>query len=94
MLKEFFAVIGVLTLAAFAFALLFNGLNMLWEFICDKRYEYTYKHRFDKSPTAKCYCIDCKYYDTGYCYFRPEKVTTVGNWFCSNASPKPRERVR
>ena len=93
MLKEFFAVIGVFTLAAFAFALLFNGLNMLYDFIWDKRYEYTYKHRFDKSPTAKCYCIDCKYYDAGYCYFRPDKVTTVNSWFCSNASPKPRERV-
>ena len=33
MLKEFFAVIGVFTLAAFAFALLFNGLNMLYDFI-------------------------------------------------------------
>ena len=94
MLKEFFAVIGVLALTVFALALLFTGLNMLYDFIWDKRYEYTYKHRFDKSPTAKCYCIDCNHYDAGYCYFRPEKVTTVNSWFCSNASPKPRERVR
>ena len=28
------------------------------------------KHRFDKPPTAKCYCIDCSSYDreTGKCY--------------------------
>ena len=31
--------------------------------ILDLRRIWQYKHRFNKKPIAKCYCIDCRYYD-------------------------------
>ena len=30
------------------------------DYIGRKKYEYKRKHRFDKPPTAKCYCKDCR----------------------------------
>lgn len=43
--------------------------NWLRRSIGTAKYVYRCKHRFDKSPTAKCYCIDCTYYnrETGRC---------------------------
>ena len=51
---------------------------------------YKYKHRFDKKPTAKCYCIDCKYHDNfiGSCFGFDKNQHTADNWFCWKASPR------
>lgn len=49
---------------------------------------YTIKHRFDKPPTAKCYCKDCtRHDDNGKCY-KFEGYYTADNWFCWDADPK------
>lgn len=52
--------------------------------------KYMQKHRFDKPPTAKCYCIDCKHMGTNA---YPNECTIVDrhvaeNWFCNEADPK------
>lgn len=54
------------------------------------RRKYRYKHRFDKPPTAKCYCIDCRYWDreTGRCYRFPGDLYTADIWFCWKAEPR------
>lgn len=51
---------------------------------------YRYKHRFDKPPIAKCYCIDCKYYNyiTTLCSKKPNNIYSYDNWFCKDAEPK------
>ena len=51
---------------------------------------YKYKHRFDKKPTAKCYCIDCKYHNNsvGRCFAFDKYQHTDDNWFCWKASPR------
>ena len=51
---------------------------------------YKYKHRFDKKPTAKCYCIDCEYHNnkTGVCFYTKEKRYTSDTCFCQSAKPK------
>lgn len=75
-----FIIIGVLIL-------LVNGIKTLIHYLAVR---YRYKHRFDKSPTASCYCIDCIYHnnDTGECYRLEPYQYTADNWFCWNAEPK------
>ena len=83
------AVVGFCTLFV---AVSFVGnfaLDELDDFICRKKREYQYKHRFDKSPTAKCYCIDCETYRDGYCHLHRFRI--ADNWFCRNAMPRDRE---
>lgn len=51
---------------------------------------YKIRHRFDKQPTAKCYCIDCAWrWDDGTCG-KFEKWKVADNWFCWDAKPKKR----
>ena len=42
--------------------------------ICKKigelKYKYECKHRFDKPPIARCYCIDCTYYSIWFYLFK------------------------
>lgn len=62
------------------------------EFINSVKLKYKQKHRFDKPPTAKCYCVDCCYHDneTGRCC-KFETWYTADNWFCWNAEPRKQE---
>lgn len=63
-----------------------------------KRRHYL-KHRFDKPPTAECYCIDCKYHDdeTKRCWRFGETTKeyrcTADNWFCWEATPRDNLKV-
>jgi len=58
--------------------------------IAKKRWRYKVEHRFDKPPTAKCYCIDCARWEDGVCHkFKGWK--TADNWFCWDAYPKAKE---
>lgn len=59
------------------------------EFINSVKLKHKQKHRFDKPPTAKCYCIDCIYHDneTGRCC-KFKTWHTADNWFCWNAEPR------
>lgn len=86
---------GVITLG-FVIAIFCSGL---FDTIVDKvehaKWKHKYKHRFDKSPTAKCYCIDCEHYGANNKFFtdnRNECLAHVGwnvadNWFCWSAAP-------
>lgn len=70
-----------------------------YEFIKDTireiKWKYKYKHRFDKPPTAQCYCKDCRYFQTwkvngksGRCgRGHIEKWTVADNSFCWQAEP-------
>ena len=56
---------------------------------------HRYKHRFDKPPTAKCYCHDCKKWDpdSGEC-FDPCNSRYMGDsWFCCFAEPASKEEI-
>ena len=56
----------------------------------EKIYEYQIQHRFDKTPTARCYCIDCKYrVQKDRRCLRFTNCYTDDFGFCSNAKPKP-----
>lgn len=56
---------------------------------------YRIKHRFDKPPTADCYCVDCCYYsvETNKCFRSNsrEPVYHRDNWFCADAERSKKE---
>ena len=56
-----------------------------------KKWEEKYKHRFDKSPTAACYCKDCANYGgktfDNRCFVH-EGWRVADNWFCWAAEPR------
>ena len=92
MWKDVFALMGVLCLIG---VIIIAGI-MIFEAIIDgirkfKRW-WQYKHRFDKPPTAKCYCIDCEYHNNeiGRCYrFHADHYRcTADNAFCYEAEPR------
>lgn len=88
-------------LAFFGFMCIFGiviiVMILLSEFIEEKVKEakWTYKrnHRFDKPPTAKCYCKDCIYYSqrNGHgkckCGHIDQYWNIADSWFCWQASP-------
>lgn len=91
-MKEFLMIMGVIALfvlAALAVIFLKDGIGILIE---NLKLKYRQKHRFDKAPTAKCYCIDCVYHnnETGLCC-KFETWNTADNWFCWNAEPRKTE---
>ena len=89
---EFLALIGaVASLAVIGCMLAFAWMYLLG-FIDEVKHKYRYKHRFDKPPTAKCYCIDCKYHDNknGLCSILNYSYT-ADSWFCYNADPREKE---
>lgn len=61
------------------------------EFINSVKLKYKQKHRFDKAPTAKCYCVDCCYHDneTGRCC--KFDLYTEDDWFCCDGEPRKTE---
>lgn len=92
-MNDFLVWLGTVTLiviASFLFAAIYSELR---ELIDRCRYNYRVKHRFDKPPTAKCYCIDCKYHcnETRRCYRFTETRHTADNWFCWEATPRKEE---
>ena len=90
MLIEILATIGAICSIAFiGYVLVFAALLLyLGDFIDKAKYKYRYKHRFDKPPTAKCYCIDCKHHDneTGRCSSFGEFI--ADDRFCWKADPR------
>lgn len=91
-MKDYLTLIGgatVLCVLVFSIWLIIDGIKLL---IHHLKENYRIKHRFDKPPTAKCYCVDCKYYDieTGRCYgFHEDSNRLVGdNMFCYRAEPR------
>ena len=74
-----------------------EGLDAMKNYIRHLQYRHMYKHRFDKKPTAKCYCIDCEHWhanenapDEGKCWDHAGWVT-ADCWFCWSAEPKYKE---
>ena len=50
--------------------------------ILDLRRIWQYKHRFNKKPIAKCYCIDCLDYDEQNKFCRDLGRHVLDNTFC------------
>ena len=91
------AVIGGATILAAIIIIDTMLLEFIKDIIRDLKWAYKRKHRFDKPPTAACYCKDCKFYKTlnGYGKCRrghiDERWNIADSWFCWQAEPLDRD---
>lgn len=97
-LERIFAVIGLIVTMILVLILLIDFVFFIYFSIekLHKRHKINreLKHRFDKPPVAKCYCLDCRnaeYFGDdrcGKCRLIGDNVTIKDNGFCWNADPK------
>lgn len=99
MISDVLALIGactILTILAIAIMIATESIDKL---IKNKKRDYRIKHRFDKPPIAKCYCVDCYYYEPykaegstmGKCFFNSNRGFN-DNHFCAMAEPAKNSR--
>ena len=88
--QHFVTLIGYLTIIFIIIGVLILLVELVKSGLENLKRIYKYKYRFDKKPTAKCYCIDCKYHDNfvGSCFGFDRHHHTADNWFCWKASPR------
>ena len=85
---HFFASLGLLFLALLIALILEEISTKVREMLRKRRKEYEYKHRFDKPPTAECYCVDCWYRDNENSKCRRyDELYVADDWFCKDAMP-------
>lgn len=91
-MKEFLMIMGVIASFVLVLLVIMNVIYRLKTLIEKLTLKYKQKHRFDKPPTAKCYCVDCVYHnnETGRCW-RLKNWHTADNWFCWDAEPRKTE---
>ena len=91
--QHFVTLIGYLTIIFIIIGVLILLVELVKFGLENLKRIYKYKHRFDKKPTAKCYCIDCKYHDNfiGSCFGFDRHHHTADDWFCWKASPRKDE---
>ena len=92
-LIKMLAFVGALCLVGVLCFLGYASFVSVREKIYDLIWNYQYKHRFDKPPTAKCYCNDCEYHAKN---LKCNNVTwcdkyTPDNGFCYQATPRKRK---
>ena len=85
-LLKIFGGVSLFVLVGFALVALWVAFT---DWLSRAKYNYRVRHRFDKPPTAKCYCVDCKHHDNESmrCYRFTECRCTADNWFCWEAWP-------
>ena len=88
-MTDFFTAVGVFVIMATIVAMLLAVIYAIRQFIRERIWIYKYNHRFDKAPTAKCYCKDCSFFgdftDRRLC--RKHKEFVVDDFFCKDADP-------
>ena len=88
-MTEFFTTVGAVVIISMIVAMIFAVIHAIRQFIRERIWIYKYNHRFDKPPTAKCYCKDCSFYgnfaDRRLC--RKHKEFVVDDFFCKDADP-------
>lgn len=83
----FFTIIGVSTCLVILGVALILTITAINKAIAGHLRKIKIKHRFDKPPTAECYCIDCIHREKdGLCRDRDQYM--ADERFCWAASPK------
>ena len=87
-IRNILTFVGLITIVGVVLGFTLVLVNLCIEEIRTLNYKQKIKRRFNKPPTAKCYCKDCVYWrDDGYC----QSITdwyTADNWFCWRAEPR------
>ena len=88
-MTEFFTAVGVFVIMAMIVAMIFAVFYAIRQFIRERIWIYKYNHRFDKPPTAKCYCKDCSLYGdfSNRSLCRKHKSHFSEDYFCKDADP-------
>ena len=94
MIIKIFALIGISFSALFLAIICTYLQEMIISTIKKVKWKYKYKHRFDKTPTAKCYCKDCEnrgknIEDRNMCRYIGWIVDE--DWFCYRANPREKD---
>ena len=86
-MTEFFTAVGVFVIMAMIVVIIFAVFYAIMQFIRERIWIYKYNHRFDKLPTAKCYCKDCSLYGdfTSRSLCRKHKSYFSEDYFCKDA---------
>ncbi len=88
-MKEFLSIIGAATIMVLAGFIAIMAVQAITEGVKKLKYHYEVKHRFNKPPTAKCYCRDCKFHgEDGKCYNFVSKHNTNDSWYCALAEER------
>lgn len=89
-----FGLVGIVAICAVLFVFAYSAFDSLRSVIRQWRWNYKYKHRLDKPPTAACYCKDCIYHGTTYkdggnnkCDYPGIEIWTPDEGFCFEAEP-------
>lgn len=92
MIKDLLAFLGAATVVVLVAFLVIGVLYEIKEWMIRLKWQYKHKHRFDKPPTAACYCKDCKRHnnENQECY-KFKGWRTADNWFCWDANPLERD---
>lgn len=80
--------VGASTLFIIGLSIIYCVAYFIRESIINLRWKYKYKHRFDKKPIAKCYCIDCEHHAVNSNYCKERDTYFPDEWFCKDAKPK------
>ena len=86
-----FAWVGIIAVICILASIAIVAINGIGLKIEKYKRQYRIKHRFDKPPTAKCYCRDCKFWDkeSGECHSHHTApgYCMADCWFCYSAEP-------
>ena len=92
-MTEFFTTVGASVIITMIMVMIFAVIYAIRNFIRERIWIYKYNHRFDKPPTAKCYCKDCSLYgdfqNRRLC--RKHKSHFSEDYFCKDADPRKAE---
>ena len=88
-MTEFFTVVGVIVIMSMIVAMILAVIYAIRQFIRERIWSYKYNHRFDKQPTAKCYCKDCSFYGDfiNRMLCRKHDKCFTDDYFCKDADP-------
>lgn len=82
---EVCGMVFIMAFIGFGGILIIEGIK---DFVYERKRQYKIKHRFDKPPIAKCYCIDCiNRRDDGSCSLHLKIARDIDDWFCKEATP-------
>ncbi|MDT3387933.1 MAG: hypothetical protein LIR46_09275 [Bacteroidota bacterium] len=96
MMTDIFTTIGVVTTGLLFSLIVTLVVGFISDAIREAAWVHKYRHRFDKPPTAACYCIDCTFHgdaiDPIRCTNHEDIILhTADEWFCHAAEPKAKE---
>lgn len=91
-LRDVFLIIGIIYTLIILMVVIYLIGMCCNDYLLGVKHRYRQRRRFDKPPTAKCYCVDCEYYsswdENNYTCVAHNGWFVADNWFCWSATPK------